>query len=430
MPKRRTEETQEPAFNATEEEAQARRIESLAAKKKKALEALAEAQRMEADLGIGQSPYEGEGNGHGEEDPLTPGLSPRLEGILSELGGEGSYTVYRINQGQAENCGQYGLDSYPAQFLEIVRAEGGGTFKVMFRKPDGLIAGQHTQTFSKTVFARREAEAKQGGVTDFLTLMEKRDEAHRRELGELRLEQTRLMTQMFQAMSQKTPMSELAAMMKILKDSDAPKKSALSEVRETVELLNALKDEVEPSSPMESAISKALKMLSPILEGAVGKVLARSQEDQGAGTVQVPAAPAKALPAPASSPVAPAQAGAAPSLSPEEMKLAHYAPMLLATILKGAEPEPTAVFIVDTAKSPEAWDELCAFVDLENLEERLIAKAPDLAQYREWLAKFVTQLRGEVDQLSSVLDPESPGPGTANAGASAPAAAVEGSMGA
>jgi hypothetical protein len=240
-------------------------------------------------------------------------------------------------------------------------------------------------------------------MRDFLTVMERRDEAHRRELNELRMEQTKLMTMMFQSIGQKTPMQDVVAVVKLLKDEGPKAKSALSEVQETVALLNSLKDEVEPASPLERALDRGLRLLTPILEAGIAKAVTRAQAEgpvpyvaPGAGMMPSVASPT-ALPAPRPE-------AALPPSSPQDAIITTYGRMLYGAVVKQGDPGTTARVVID-AVPDEQYDDFCDLVTAPNFAADMVRLAPELAPHKAWVDTFVATLKDIIESVEGAAMP-------------------------
>jgi hypothetical protein len=407
MPRKKTEEN--PAVNPTTITADADRLEKAAEKKKRALTALAEAEAMERELGMSPSDPEQNDNGQGEMIPEA-NLS-KLERVLAELNGTGSFEVFFLSNGEEAKLGKFDIEDWPQRMETLARQKGGGTFKIVFREDNGHYAGSTTRTFDSDAYGsgRRSGSDEGGMLTRFMEIMEKRDGEHRREMDAARQENTKLMLQnqanmmeMIKSMGQGSGIArsaqDIAVLAEVLNKGNKPAASFMSEAKDMISMLQMLKEEAsEPTSPWFGVVDKGFKMLMPILEAGVRKMYAAEPVNVNApvrhsGTVATGAR--ATLPAPV-----PAQAEAPASVSADP-HMAAFAANLKGAITQGAEPHAVARFIVDSLPEPEgdedaspAEKQLLSAVSDPGIVGKLIEADAALAPHIQWLAIFVNEIK-------------------------------------
>lgn len=378
-------------------EAQAERLSQAARKKKQALKELAETQDMEQELMGSDSP---EADVSPDQAPM-PGGS-RIEQIVAELQGEGTFEVFHIGRnGQPALCGKFPVTDWPDRLETIAQRKGGGTFKVTFRNPQGYYAGQFTQTFDSDTYGEHRPQGGSGDpdtMSRFLEMMERKDAEHRREMSEMRLEMMRLQTEMVKSLTSQgqngmfKTAQDLKVLSEVLGGGQKDKRSLAGEVKEYVEMLNMLKDSeaVTESDPLSSAIEKAFKYLGPLLQ-------AGAQRLAGGASVQgVPLGTAgPALPAPAS-PVSPPQS-AAPACS-EDAAIVGYAAHLKTSAATGADAVHCARYILSCVEDPKQYDDLKALVNRPGIVDSLMRADAGLVPYKGWVESFIRTMQENIKE--------------------------------
>lgn len=205
----------------------------------------------------------------------------------------------------------------------------------------------------------------------------------------------------------------------------------MSTLKETVELLHALKEDNpvgEPPSPLNTAIDKAFVLLTPLL-GVWAKKLAEPEagsppaiQPQLASPAAMPQEPTQGLP-PSPAPKALAGPGGAQASSPStpvDPRVAAYATQLLQAASQGARPEAIAGFIVDSVPEADLPD-LYEMVTDPGLISGLVASEPKLSVHNGWLVNLVRTMKERLEEIFDSGEDEEEAPGSP---ASAPAATL------
>jgi hypothetical protein len=393
------------AVNLTTEEIKTRRIADLAAKKKKALEDLAEAEQMGEELGL-SSPteiLEEPQNGHAGES------QDRLSAIIEAIEKDSGYwEAYREINGQRSKLGRFSLSEYPEHLDALANAIGGGKIVVQFKRGNGTFAAQQTFSFDPATYhsgtatgsSSSPSSSSQPGLDKFLEVLAARDQSHKEEISQMRREMFELQKTMLLAAQNNDPLKSIAAIKEIGKafQHDAPK--PLDVLRDVVETLSFFREGgVEPPSPMEALFNKALDMLGPVVKVGVGKFL-------GEGASPKPGSPAGAQSNfPSANPI-PALAG--PSEEPVVVEkipadLATLGAGLLDMIRKGSSPE-TAASAVRDYMTPETAREFKPLVQDPDIADKIMKQTPALHADKAWLVQFALLMREEIEEVLGVVE--------------------------
>lgn len=403
---------EKPSTNGRKALAEAKLLQQAAEIKEDAAERLANAAAtLEAAEG-GEAIFEPEPT----PAPEAPSSGKRkLDEILAELQGEGSFEVYHIQHGEDVKVGQYDIDQYPQQLEYIAKQKSGGQFKIRFRDSQGKHAGQLTRSFDSETY-RTITAANPGGPVDMIRFMEmqaaerreseRQREAERREF-QLQMERSRaenqaMMFKMIEALkpattAPATSLTEIAGVMKTIQALTPQPQNPLHSVKELLEAVSLLREdtEIEVSPPWMKALDKAFAILTPIVKATAEKM---------AGAAQMPPAPGAGTPRvlPAPNP-GPAVAVVEPLPQSPVVTLAKaYAPKLFEAAQAGVSPENLAPMIADAVNIPgsEADKEaLLAFVEDETAVSEMLKAEPRLVPFKVWLESFA-------EELLEALDPQ------------------------
>lgn len=383
--------------NLTEDEARTARLEKLAARKKKALDALAEVKDMERELGVAVE----------EEEEIVPpeGIVPeadlsRLEKIVTELEGEGSFEVFYQDNGSEAKVGKYDIRDWPNRMEQIAKKKGGGDFKVVFRNSSGHYAGQTTRTYDPDAYGGKRGGSDGGAdMGRFLEILERKEESHQRAMESLRLEMTKMQMEMIKAMSGGGVMrnaQDIALIAKLFKE-DTKKEDTFEQVRKFTDLLTYLKEgpAAEPVPFLQDAITKGLSLLKPIVEAGARRLNAPAP---GAGTPgTIPALPATAS-AGMPGPVAAAQSSVPASADPV---LTAYAQRLSMAIVQGLTPNSVATLIFENIEEKDVDGLRMVAGDME-IEKKLSSISPTIRQNPSWIADFFQAIRENFSQMDEI----------------------------
>ncbi len=347
-----------------------------------------------------------EGDDVDPEDAPLPG-SELIEQVMTELGGDGSFSIVKLEGGKTMDMGTHDLTLWPDAMEELVKVQGGGNYVLIFRRPDGTIAKRIKRTYPASLYPA-PAEKTQGAGGDMLAMlkiMEERDARREAQNETLRLEamkgQQSMMTAMMTMMgAQNKPMvnnaAELATIAKLFGAGE--KKDSLSDLVALKDLLDDLRGDSEEAGVKIQTDSPLVALLAPILQ-ALGKGM----------NVKAPVSPTPAAlerkPAPPFVPATEADLSkvaappspsptAVPSPSAEAAGLLQHAVMLKTAIDAGVTPEVAAEKAWDDAqeKGQEAvLVELIERGDWSNLKAH-----PDLLAHADWLDKFREALRAGI----------------------------------
>jgi hypothetical protein len=420
-------------LSITEESADADRIAQMAAKKKAALDALAEVRAQERDMGIdvlsSENPPDGPesgngGSGNGSSGSGSPSNSPdggiedngegpeplteaeQFEKLMSELSENmGKFEVFRVSDGLDVKVGMFPMSDWEdgARLDSIARAHGGGEFRVKFKRANGLYAKQITRRYDPSAYKRDGGDRVEGptGPTGqfekFLELMQRQSEAHRQEMSEMR---NMLLQMQLKSLENQGGGSLIKSIgdLKVLKElaGGEEKKSPMDDIKNVLEMVSILKQTElgEPASPMQSALNKAFDILKPLVEAgmakwAMGQSATPVAQGQIAAQVSPPApAPQKALPSPA------------PAVDPE---FKQQVQTLLLAAQQGQKAETVGAFILDSIeeKDKEAFNKT---MEDPALMGRMIEAEPGLKDHEAWLGALLAAVRGGVRKEEIVAE--------------------------
>lgn len=387
----------QPETSLTQEEIKTKRISEVAARKKKALEDLAEAQQIEQELGLAAPTEMPEDPSNGLEQ-----APDRLTEILSEISQDGGYwEAYRVINGARTKLGRFGLDAWPAHLEVLAHAVGGGNIIVQFKRAGGTFAAQQTFNFDPATYkpeastAAAGPQAPQNSMDRFMELMDRREQQFKAEIAEARKESAELQKTILQSLLNKDPMQSMTAMktmMEALKPETPKPMTYVKEIFEVLSLLRGHGTELEPPSPMELLITKACDMLAPVLKAGLES---RTPLPKPSGAAPAPAETA-------SEPVA----AVAPSPADTDIALSFLCENLLTAIRNGASPDTVASAFADKL-DVKAAAELKPYTDDPNIADKLIALKAELSQWKVWLVDFAVLMKGYVnDTLNPPQDPE------------------------
>jgi hypothetical protein len=383
----------------SEMEAQAKRLEEAAKRKKAALAQVAEANAIESEMTADTQEEE-------IQSPKELRTLSKIEQVLSEINGDGSFTVFHLAANTESQVGKYDIEEWPNRMELIAKEKGGGDFKVVFRDGEGHYMGQVTRTFDRTAYGGGKSESSSGGdaTMRFMEMMQARDEVHRREMDAMRLENQRMMLEQQKMMiemvkSQNQPFVKSANEIAVIGEMFSKKSpDVLGLIREGLGLLREWREDVNepaPSDPLTMMIDKVFKVLTPVLQAGVAK-LAVPPAPVAAPS---PALPAPVTPTPAAQ-VVPSSPPAAASAAPAVYSNAHikdYAAKLKASILSGAKADAIALFVLDNMEDADVPG-LKAFADDPGIVGQFLEADKELVQHQAWLAQFFQVLREELQE--------------------------------
>ena len=418
-------------------------LDEAAALKEKAAGRLAKADALlhgEEDVSHEPSPEDFPQGSFSDSPP--PAEPTKIDRVLANIGGEGKFEVYKHDGAVRAKVGIYPIEEWPDMMESIARTHNGGTFTVVFKDRGGRIQGQDTQTYDSRAYSSKDAPAaspKESGLEKVIELMMAQQRDSREELSLARAENSKLMLALIERGNARTPASEMADMVKAVKDIIGPGASdPMKGLKDTVEMLAMLKEESplgEPASPIMTAVDKALGILGPIFSAWAKKL----EVPQGASRLQAGATPAALRlghtpvlpprPAPGASALGGAQAGPTAPLGGPTMalgavpvpapapdpRMSVYAEQLLSSVLLGARAEAVAGFICDSILDADL-DGLEEMANDPGLISGLIAAEPKLGQHQGWLIVMARNLkerieaRYEVDDGSEEILPDGPSP--------------------
>lgn len=439
----------------TDQDAETTRIQALADRRRKALQDLAEVRGMEKDLGIplqGEDPEgsengnDGAGNGGGPTDsdgaalgvltgrvpgegfpigdpdaPHSPSMPERdnLAAILGQLTEQGGkFEVFKVVNGEDMKLGMFPISDWEegARLDRIAKEHGGGEFRVKFKWSNGLYAKQVTRLYDPKAY-RADSPSGSGpldplaATAPFLTMLERREEAHRKELSELRagmmaMQQTFMTAQLQMIQAQAAgggngqlikSVQDLALFKELMGKEE--KKSPMQDIKEVLEMVSMLKESpiAEPQTPLMAALDKAFLILKPLVEVGAAKLA-----QVPAMTPQPRVNQAAQVPPPTPAPLGlPAPASAVPQIDPQ---LKQYAGTLLAACEQGQDPANIAAFIVNSA-GEEDIKALGETIKDPGLMGKFLEAEPKLisAERQRWLAEMLGHIKQLVEEA---LTPE------------------------
>lgn len=355
-------------------------------------------------------------------EPLEPALpgAELVDQVINTLGGDGSFSVTKLDGSKVVDCGNYDLTLWPDAMQGIIEKNGGGNYVLVFHGQDGRIAKRIKRTYPG---APAQAPAPMGGSGDMLSMlkiMEERDARREAQNETLRLEamkgQQAMMTAMMGMMgAQNKPMvnnaAELVSIAELFKSKD--KGTDLGQLRDLMELLEDLRGgEREGDAPTIQTDNPLVALLAPIAaalsKGLTAQKLAPVRPSAPAAAPVAARAP---LPVPAAPPSPAPTAVSSPAS--EESGLLEHAPMLKAAIDAGATPELSA---------SKAWEDAIAKSQEEDLIDlieagdwKTLCEHPDLKAHAPWLESFRDELRARIPKPTPDLKEKEPEPESSNA---------------
>jgi hypothetical protein len=422
-----------PPNTAAEVDAEASKIEAAVARKRKALRDLAALDQAEA---AGSPEVEAEG---------LPGAN-LIKKIISDLNGEGSFWVYKHEDGRTIQVASYDLtEDWEVLMTEIIKAKGGGNYTIKFRDNNGQVIKSVTRTYDPI----SPAPAAAGGSSNLETLMaamlkasderaaraEAAAEVARVEAGRRQDAYNASMLEFIKAQKSGsfvetigplipllTPL--IPALLKLLKPEE---KDPLEGIANVLDIIDALKEKsAEPASFMETigtAIGGALAPAAAALAAAGTKNRAprveRRESPPAPSSPNAPTAipPAAAAPAPgkvidttaqpaaAVKPAPAAGAGKEEPVSEPKIPLAGYIPQLLAEIESGKTAEDAARDLFREFVEAGQDNILALYVD--NGDWDSVRNDPRLTASVRWVDVFYTKLSSLVDEREAALDERS-----------------------
>lgn len=393
MGKRRAGETGAADLTAADIEAEADALERAVARKKRAMRALAK-------LG------EGERGGAGEGSPLEPEAdlpgADKVQAIVTELNGEGSFEVIKVTSSGQEQLARYDLAAWPEAVQLLVKEHGGGNYLVVVRNGAGQIAGRVLRTYSKTSYGEGKAPAALGGGSSeavfvrFMEMQQAADARHQQQLETMRLELAKVSAEANRNLLEVLKTQQGGGIFKSAQDVAAiaslfksDKGSRIDELLDLKELLEDLRGDAprRDDASLLGVIANALSALVP----KPTRELRAGAPTPAPLPEHRPAALPAATKTPPAAPAAPEVQAAEPKPAPPS--IAPYIANLRASISDGY----TAKDIADTV-----WK---AAKDVDINREALTAMVREgdwapayadefLAQHKAWLDDFRTALEG------------------------------------
>jgi hypothetical protein len=353
-----------------------------------------------------------EGDDVDPDDAPLPG-SELIEQVMSELGGDGSFSIVKLEGGKTMDMGTHDLTLWPDAMEELVKVQGGGNYVLIFRRPDGTIAKRIKRTYPASLYPGpvKEAPSGSGDMLAMLKIMEDRDARREMQNETLRLEamkgQQSMMTAMMTMMgSQNKPLinnaTELATIAKLFGDNK--KGTDLSELVALKDLLDDLRGDPDEGGIKVETDNPMVALLAPILS-ALGKGLNAKPRIEAA-PVPAPAAipPAPVAVQPAVLP--PAPSGVVSSPSPQESGLLEHANMLRTAIDGGVTPVIAADKAWEDAESKGQEKILIELIERGDWDG--LKKHPDLSMHVAWLDAFRAALRDGIEPVEVAPAPVVP----------------------
>ncbi len=390
--------------NAAKEELEAKRLAKAAAMKKKAVADIEEANLI---LGIVDEVP--------EPSEELPALPSKLERILEDLNLDGSFEVSHEVGTESRKVGRWPLSDWPQRMETVAHQKGGGTFKILFRDEGGVHKGQVLQTYDKDTYSEglKPAANGDGQLSKVLEVMDKQGAAHRAEMSAMQANNQAMLLKIIEISAGKkdegNTTKDVIEMAKTLQDAKGQPRSAISEVRELLGLMNELRGEteVQDASPVERLIGTALGMAKPLLDGVAANLAAGAPKGEGNPNLASPAAPS---PGPAPAKVLPEIEGptstaVTASVSPE---VKAYAESLKATIESEMKPGVAAMMATSQIENPEQAQELLDFARKSSVIEDVIKYDPELEEQRPWLELFFQTITDELTRPPEEVEPVEP----------------------
>ncbi len=334
----------------------------------------------------------------GDDMAPLPG-SELVDQVLAELGGDGGFSVTKLDGGEVLDCGTFDLPLWPDAMRGVIEKNGGGSYVLIFRGPDGKIAKRIKRTYPGGKPAQAAAQTPSGDLGSFMKIMSDERIAHEKSMSEMRLEMARQSSEsmkMVLAMvtAQNKPMvnnaAELATIAKLF-GAGEKKGNDLSDLVALKDLLDDLRGDPEDAGVKIQTDSPLVALLAPILQ-ALGKGLNAAPKPAPRAPSPVIEAP-KPAPAAAVPPLTPTPPAAEPS-SPsaaEASGLLQHAAMLKTAIEAGVTPDFAAARAWEDALSKGLTGELEALI--EKGDWTGLKAHADLSSYGEWLDAFRVALR-------------------------------------
>lgn len=346
-----------------------------------------------------------EGAGAGADAPL-PGAE-LIEQVMSDLGGDGSFSIVKLEGGRPLNMGTHDLTLWPDAMEELVRVQGGGNYVLIFRRPDGTIAKRIQRTYPASLYPApaEKATSGSGDMLAMLKMMEERDARREAQNETLRLEamkgQQAMMTAMLTMMGSKDkPLinnaAELATIAKLFGDNK--KGTDLSDLVALKDLLDDLRGDREDEGVKIETDSPIVALLAPLLQAVSKGMAPRAAAPRPVPANPAPPAAVPALMAKAEPPSAPPTAVASPAA--EAGRLTQFIPSLKAAIGSGVSAEVAANFAWDKAVEDNKTDYLAEL--LESGDWGVLDADAYLKEHSAWIGAF----RARLETLAFEPEPE------------------------
>lgn len=370
------------------------RIKRAISAKRRALKELQELADQEAELLGAATPAS---SVEAPEEGL-PG-SEKIESILANLTGEGSFDIIKLGAGGVEdNLGSYDVSAWPEGFNLTLKEHGSGNYLLRFRNKQGKHAGRVMRTYrlpgSPTSASAPAPASGSGDMMAFVKMMQDAADRHERSLTEMRLEMSRQQMEssknLIELMKAQSSgglfknAQDLAVVAKLFKDDN--KGSELERLLDLRELLEDFKGSAREEVTADA--NPLLAMLAPLVAAFIPKPAAR-RPAPAAAPAPVTLAPPAVAPAPARATPAPIPASA-PSADASPMSLAEFVPSFKAAIEAGVMPEDAADFAWKA--SLEKKNESSLRQLLEQGDWSALGVDPYLLEHSAWLVAFRVHL--------------------------------------
>lgn len=335
---------------------------------------------------------EDEGDDIDPEGTPLPG-SELIEQVMTELGGDGSFSIVKLEGGKTMDMGTHDLTLWPDAMEELVKVQGGGNYVLIFRRPDGTIAKRIKRTYPASLYPApaKEASSGSGDMLAMLKIMEDRDARREAQNETLRLEamkgQQSMMTAMMAMMgAQNKPMvnnaAELATIAKLFGAGE--KKDSLSDLVALKDLLDDLRGDQDDEPMKIQTDNPFVAMLAPVIAALVPKIGSRRLDPAHANPTLAAPTPVPAVPA------TPPPAASIPA--PVAGSLAEFVPSFKAAIEGGVSPADAAEFAWNAAVSKGSQSNLSDI--LETADWRTLLTDPYLKEHSQWLTDFRVRIEG------------------------------------
>lgn len=381
-------------------EAEVESIDAIEAETLRLKSAIRARKKAQAEL----SELENDGEESEDDEIVLPGAE-KIQGIIEELGGEGTFHVYRVENGSNIKMGSYDLAAWPASMESLVKKHGGGDYLVTFINAQGQMSGRITRTYDPSVYKpMTEAPVAKGDSPNFLQfmeLMERKEARMAQELAQVRAEAAKAQAEATKTViealkSGNKPLvngvQDIVALMGVLN----PKRGgALSEIRDAMDLVDDLRGGSEPASFAENPAGAALDRLASILTPVIAKML------QPGPVVSAPVAPvAPKVPVFENHVQPKIEAPVEPKPEPvqvaEQVKpsVAQHVSSLKMAILGGIAPKEAASATFGAIKDNPV-DRSATVELLQNGDWEPVYSDPELKDHESWIDSF----RDELEKL-------------------------------